>query len=161
MLDTSHNFPNLRRYFNSEHFELHLQAHSKNRWDCNCCTNLFRRCLTPKPSIKTHVWKPRFMQHLVFIVRENKNSFISLISPECMVVLLIGDRVTCSRLLLCWSRICRRGRSGCWSHEASGRGSACVWPADGNEANVDTKNKLNPSATEVSLISSEIKSSKV
>lgn len=40
---------------------------------------------------------------------------------------------TCSRLLLCWSRICRRGRSGCWSREASGRGSACVWPGNENE----------------------------
>lgn len=98
------------------------------------------------------------------------------ISPRVQLVSLIGDRVTCSRLLLCWSRICRLGRSGCWSHEASGRGSACVWPADGNEANVRLivliqltwiqgitwhLSLQTSSAAHVSLISSEIKRSQV
>lgn len=42
--------------------------------------------------------------------------------------------ITCSHLLLCWSHICHRRRSGCWSHEASDQGSACVWP--------ETRNKI-------------------
>ena len=47
-------------------------------------------------------------------------------------LLLISDQLTCSRLLLCWSRVCLHGRSGCWSRAPSGRGSACVWPGDRN-----------------------------
>lgn len=52
--------------------------------------------------------------------------------PDCghLNLMPLPDWLTCNRLLLCWSHVCRHARTGHWWCGPSGRGSACVWPAD-------------------------------
>lgn len=78
-------------------------------------------------TVTHYFWKRNNLIFHVFKAEINRSKCCSCVWGD-RYGLLMSDQFTCSRLLLCWSRICRRGRNGCWSHEPSGRGSACVWP---------------------------------